>query len=287
MVQLERLQYLVSTRVHVADVLVGESRWLEGSWIIQGDALLGVDMSKAEIKDRDEKARTAVDRPAPAGRAVGPASTTRRASNGTSSPGAGSRMAGLILGDRPAMEKQAMLEAQRLVERAAGTEDNKAAARQGVEGMLGGVLSRCRLAGLGPVEVTAEDPRTPQPGRSSEIVRGVLAVRSTWHGPESRRGPEQPGIYSQNSQNSAERAFLRILRIVSSGVVSPARCRLRKPGPYGAMSQPASAERAGLGVVQRPRSSCSSIVASVDQTEARDASGSGSPFKAYILFFAR
>ena len=46
MVQLERLQYLVSTRVHVADVLVGESRWLEGSWIIQGDALLGVDMSQ-------------------------------------------------------------------------------------------------------------------------------------------------------------------------------------------------------------------------------------------------
>src|SRR4051812_13164705 len=32
MVQLERLQYLVSTRVNVADVLVGESRWLEGSW---------------------------------------------------------------------------------------------------------------------------------------------------------------------------------------------------------------------------------------------------------------
>ena len=58
-VQLERLRQLVSTRVHVADVLVGESRWLEGSWIIQGDALLAVDMSKAEVKDRDEKARTA------------------------------------------------------------------------------------------------------------------------------------------------------------------------------------------------------------------------------------
>src|SRR4051794_13115481 len=49
-VQLERLRYLVSTRVHVADVLVGESRWLEGSWIIRGDALLGVDMSGAEIR---------------------------------------------------------------------------------------------------------------------------------------------------------------------------------------------------------------------------------------------
>jgi len=60
LVQLERLQYLVSTRVHVADVLVGESRWLEGSWIVQGDALIGLDMSKAEIRDRDEKARTAV-----------------------------------------------------------------------------------------------------------------------------------------------------------------------------------------------------------------------------------
>ena len=59
MVHLERLQQLVSTRVHVADVLVGESRWLEGPWIIQGDALLALDMSKAEVKDRDEKARTA------------------------------------------------------------------------------------------------------------------------------------------------------------------------------------------------------------------------------------
>ncbi len=55
MVQLERLQYLVSTRVHVADVLVGESRWLQGSWIIQGDALIGVDMSKAEIKNRERE----------------------------------------------------------------------------------------------------------------------------------------------------------------------------------------------------------------------------------------
>ena len=42
----------------------------------------------------------------------------------------------LLLGDRRAIEQQAMREAQRLVERAAGTDDNKAAARQGVEGML-------------------------------------------------------------------------------------------------------------------------------------------------------
>ena len=42
--------------MNVADVLVGESRWLEGSWIIQGDALIGVDMSKGEIRDKDDKA---------------------------------------------------------------------------------------------------------------------------------------------------------------------------------------------------------------------------------------
>ena len=45
-------------------------------------------------------------------------------------------LASMILGDRPAMEKQAMLEAQQLIERAAGSEDNMATARKGVEGML-------------------------------------------------------------------------------------------------------------------------------------------------------
>ena len=134
-VQLERLQYLVSTRVHVADVLVGESRWLEGSWIIQGDALLAVDMAKAEIKDRNEQAKTAV--------IVLPQPTVlsgRVNHQKTQEWDIKSRswvpLASLILGDRTAMEKQAMLQAQQLVERAAGSDDNKATARQGVEGML-------------------------------------------------------------------------------------------------------------------------------------------------------
>ena len=134
-VQLERLQQLVSTRVHVADVLVGESRWLEGSWIIQGDALLAVDLSKAEIKDRDEKARTAtinLPHPAVLSARVNHEKTRRWDIKSRSWV----PLAGAILGDRQALERQAMLEAQRLVERAAGTEDNVATARQGVEGML-------------------------------------------------------------------------------------------------------------------------------------------------------
>jgi Protein of unknown function (DUF4230) len=134
-VQLERLQQLVSTRVHVADVLVGESRWLEGCWIIQGDALLAVDMSRAEVKDRDEKARTAaivLPRPAVLSARI----DHERSQQWDIRSRSWIPLAGSLLGDRRAIEQQAMREAQRLVERAAGTEDNAATARQGVESML-------------------------------------------------------------------------------------------------------------------------------------------------------
>jgi hypothetical protein len=121
--------------VHVADVLVGESRWLEGSWMIQGDALLAVDMAKAEIKDKNEQARTAVvvlSQPAVLSARVNHEKTQQWNIKSRS----WILLASLVLGDRTAMEKQAMLQAQQLVERAAGSDDNKAAARQGVEGML-------------------------------------------------------------------------------------------------------------------------------------------------------
>ena len=134
-VQLERLRQLVSTRVHVADVLVGESRWLEGSWIIQGDALIGVDMARAEIVDRDERARTAtivLPRPAVLSARV----NHERSRQWDIKSRSWVPLAGSLLGDRRAIEQQAMREAQRLVERAAGTEDNAAAARRGAEAML-------------------------------------------------------------------------------------------------------------------------------------------------------
>jgi hypothetical protein len=134
-VQLERLQYVVSTRVHVADVLVGESRWLEGCWIITGDALLAVDMSKAEVKDRDEKARTAtIILPQPA--VLSARVNHERSQQWDIKSRSWIPLAGALLGDRRAIEEQAMRQAQRLVERAAGTEENAATARRGVESML-------------------------------------------------------------------------------------------------------------------------------------------------------
>jgi hypothetical protein len=134
-VQLERLRQLVSTRVHVADILVGESRWLEGSWIIQGDALLAVDMSKAEVKDTDEKARSAtIILPHPA--VLSARINHERSQQWDIKSRSWIPLAGSLLGDRRAIEQQAMREAQRLVERASGTEDNVATARRGVESML-------------------------------------------------------------------------------------------------------------------------------------------------------
>jgi hypothetical protein len=134
-VQLERLQQLVSTRVHVADILVGESRWLEGSWIIQGDALLAVDMSKAEVKDRDEKARIAtIILPHPA--VLSARVNHERSQQWDIKSRSWIPLASLVLGDRTAMEKQAMLQAQQLVERAAGSDSHKTTARQGVASML-------------------------------------------------------------------------------------------------------------------------------------------------------
>jgi hypothetical protein len=134
-VQLERLQQLVSTRVHVTDILVGESRWLEGCWIIQGDALLAVDMSKAEVTDKDEKARTAVIvLPHPA--VLSPRVNHERTQQWDIKGRSWIPLASLVLGDRTAMEKQAMLQAQQLVERAAGSDSHKTTARQGAASML-------------------------------------------------------------------------------------------------------------------------------------------------------
>jgi hypothetical protein len=46
-------------------------------------------------------------------------------------------LVGALLGDRPAMEQQAMLEAQRLIERAASSGDLRETACRGVQGILG------------------------------------------------------------------------------------------------------------------------------------------------------
>ena len=159
-VQLERLQQLVSTRVHVADVLVGESRWLEGSWIIQGDALLAVDMSKAEVKDGDEKARTAaivLPRPAVLSARVNHEKTQRWDIKSRS----WIPLAGAVLGDR---------QCHRAAGDAGGPAARRAGRRHGRE-QGGGAAGRRRACS--PSSTARSAGRCPSAG--SDLPRGDVA----------------------------------------------------------------------------------------------------------------
>ncbi|MEI8372334.1 MAG: DUF4230 domain-containing protein [Planctomycetota bacterium] len=60
--RLERLSHLVTARVYIADVLIGEGKGCRGAWLIRGDALIAVDMSKAAVIAKDEQAKTATIR---------------------------------------------------------------------------------------------------------------------------------------------------------------------------------------------------------------------------------
>ena len=92
-------------------------------------------MSKAEVTDKDEKARTAtIILPHPA--VLSARVNHERSQRWDIKSRSWIPLAGLLLGDRRAIEEQAMRQAQRLVERAAGTEDNAATARRGVESLL-------------------------------------------------------------------------------------------------------------------------------------------------------
>lgn len=51
---LEKLSQIITHRVHVVDIITAEGNGFEGSWLVKGDALIAVDMSKAVIVDSDK-----------------------------------------------------------------------------------------------------------------------------------------------------------------------------------------------------------------------------------------
>jgi hypothetical protein len=57
--RLERLSRLATSRVHVVDVLVGETEGCRGAWLIKGDALIAVDLDRAQITEKNEEVRKA------------------------------------------------------------------------------------------------------------------------------------------------------------------------------------------------------------------------------------
>ncbi|MCE9552883.1 MAG: hypothetical protein K8T91_05845 [Planctomycetes bacterium] len=52
--RLERLAHLVTTRVYIVDVLIGEGQGCRGAWLIKGDALVAVDLGRARITEKNE-----------------------------------------------------------------------------------------------------------------------------------------------------------------------------------------------------------------------------------------
>jgi hypothetical protein len=60
--RLERLSHLVTSRVYVVDVLIGEGEGCRGAWLIRGDALIAVPLNKAAITEKDESAKRATIR---------------------------------------------------------------------------------------------------------------------------------------------------------------------------------------------------------------------------------
>ena len=60
--RLERLSQLVTSRVYVADVLIGEGEGCRGAWLIRGDSLIAVNLSKATITEKDEASKRATIR---------------------------------------------------------------------------------------------------------------------------------------------------------------------------------------------------------------------------------
>jgi len=129
--RLEQLRHLATTRVYVADVLVGEGDGHRGAWLIRGDALIGVDLGRASIFDKDEVARHAVIRlPTPEvlqSRVDHERTRTWEVRRTTWVPWSG---------DQDRLRDEVMREAQRLVAHAAASGENTVRAEQAVEAVI-------------------------------------------------------------------------------------------------------------------------------------------------------
>ncbi|MFZ5832824.1 MAG: DUF4230 domain-containing protein [Planctomycetota bacterium] len=132
--RLQRLAQLVTLRVYVADVLTAEGAGYRGAWLIKGDGLVGVDLGRAEISEKDESARRAVILlPQPTvilSRVDHERTKTWEVARTTWVPWSG---------DQDRLRDEVMKQAQALVAHAAGSDENLEKARQAAEAVLTGL----------------------------------------------------------------------------------------------------------------------------------------------------
>ena len=129
--RLERLSHLVTTRVYVADVLIGEGEGCRGAWLIRGDALVAVNLGRAKILEKDAEARTAtIGFPLPEvlqARVDHERTKTWEVKTTTWIP---------WRADQDKLRDAVMQEAQKLVGRAAASAENVQAAKQAAETLV-------------------------------------------------------------------------------------------------------------------------------------------------------
>ena len=134
--RLEQLSHLVATRVLVADVLVGEGNGCKGAWLVRGDALIAVDLSKASVVEKNETAkRAAIRLPLPEvlqARVDHERTQIWELKSTTWIPWAA---------DKDSLRDTVMAHAQRLVAHAAGSPENIQAAKIAAETVLRALYS--------------------------------------------------------------------------------------------------------------------------------------------------
>jgi hypothetical protein len=134
--RLERLSHLVTTRAAIADVLVGEGEGCRGAWLIRGDALIGVDLSRAEILDKDDEAQRATIRLPP------PEVMQARVDHERTKTWQVSRMAWLPWNaDQDRLRDAVMLQAQQLVAQAASSAESTQQAKAAAAAIITGFFA--------------------------------------------------------------------------------------------------------------------------------------------------
>ena len=130
--RLEKLSQLVTSRVYIADVLIGEGEGCRGAWLIKGDALIAVNLGKAVIVEKDESTRRATIR-LPTPEVLQP-----RVNHESSRTWEVKSTAWIPWqADQDRLRDEVMRQAQRLVTQAAGSKENIEQAKRSAEVIIG------------------------------------------------------------------------------------------------------------------------------------------------------
>ena len=57
--KIQNLSQLVTNKIYVSDVLTASNKDYQGQWVINGDALITIDLNQAQLKDMNEETKTA------------------------------------------------------------------------------------------------------------------------------------------------------------------------------------------------------------------------------------